>query len=258
MSKFQYYDLGYQERGKTVEVVLRGNAANVRLLDTANFQAFKQGRSHRYVGGLARRSPVRLGIPHSGHWYVVIDLGGLAGRVSTGVRVLPGPLPEIRSAPLASVPGLLRQEPPVPDRETGEVYDVFVSHASEDKDEVATPLAEALRDRGLRVWLADFELRIGDSLRQKIDRGLASSRMGLVILSRAFIAKGWTNYELDGIVTRAVSGEQVLLPVWHNITKEEVVAFSPSLANRVARSTATVTLAEIADEIADLLCDSRS
>ena len=73
------------------------------------------------------------------------------------------------------------------------------------------------------------------------------------MLSSSFIAKGWTNYELDGIVTRAVSGEQLLLPIWHNITKQEVINFSPSLADKVARSTATHTVQEIAAEIAELL-----
>jgi phosphoribosylaminoimidazole carboxylase (NCAIR synthetase) len=96
-------------------------------------------------------------------------------------------------------------------------------------------------------------LRIGDSLRQKIDKGLANSRVGLVVLSPSFIDKGWTNYELDGIVTRAVSGEQILLPIWHNITKQQVVDFSPSLADKVARSTATHTTEEIASEIAELI-----
>lgn len=73
------------------------------------------------------------------------------------------------------------------------------------------------------------------------------------MLSPAFIKKGWTNYELDGIVTRTVSGEQVLLLIWHNITKQQVVNFSPSLADKVARSTATHTIDEIAAEIAELL-----
>jgi hypothetical protein len=130
---------------------------------------------------------------------------------------------------------------------------VFISHASEDKDSIVRSLANALTEHGLRVWYDEFTLRIGDSLRQKIDKGLANSRVGLVVLSHAFIAKGWTNYELDGIVTRAVSGEQILLPIWHNITKQEVIDFSPSLADKVARSTATHTVQEISREIADLL-----
>ncbi len=253
MSQHQYYDLGHHQRGETVEVILSGDAANVLLLDSGNYQAYKSGRQYRYFGGRATRSPIHIPIPHAGRWYVVVDFGGFPGRVTTKVNVLPAPLPEIRPAPLASVPGLVREKPPLPDRETGETYDVFISHASEDKDEVARPLAEALREQGVRVWLDDFELKIGDSLRRKIDRGLAGSRMGLVVLSQSFIKKGWTNYELDGIVTRAVSGEQVLLPVWHDITKEQVVAFSPSLADKVARNTATCTIQEIADEIAGLL-----
>jgi hypothetical protein len=132
-------------------------------------------------------------------------------------------------------------------------FDVFISHASEDKERVVRPLANALVAQGLTVWYDEFELRIGDSLRRKIDRGLAGSRVGLVVLSHAFIGKGWTNYELDGIVTRAVTGEQLLLPIWHNISKDEVAAFSPSLADKVARSTATHSIEDIAVEIAHLI-----
>jgi hypothetical protein len=89
----------------------------------------------------------------------------------------------------------------------GDAHDVFISHASEDKDDIVRPLANALISQGLRVWYDEFTLRIDDNLRQKIDRGLATSKVGLVVLSRSFISKGWTNYELDGIVTRTVSGE---------------------------------------------------
>ena len=84
-------------------------------------------------------------------------------------------------------------------------YDVFISHASEDKNEVARPLAEALRANGLSVWYDEFELRIGDSLRRKIDKGIANSNFGIIVISRDFISKGWTNYELDGLITRAVN-----------------------------------------------------
>lgn len=132
-------------------------------------------------------------------------------------------------------------------------YDVFISHASEDKDDVARPLAEALRKNGLSVWYDEFELRIGDSLRRKIDKGIANSNFGVIVISRDFVSKGWTNYELDGLITRAVSGEQTMLPIWHNITKREVINYSPSLADKLARSTTDFTVEEIADEIADLI-----
>ena len=156
-------------------------------------------------------------------------------------------------APLASVPSLIRDEPPPLTRDGETSFDVFISHASEDKDEVVRPLAEALRDAGLSVWYDEFQLKIGQSLRQKIDQGLARSRFGIVVLSPSFLSKGWTNYELDGIVTRSVNGEQVILPIWHQITKKEVIDFSPSLADKVARNTATYTVEEIAAEIAAVI-----
>lgn len=133
----------------------------------------------------------------------------------------------------------------------------FISHASEDKDEVVRPLANALKNLGIKVWYDEFEMRIGDSLRRKIDKGLANSRFGIVVVSRDFIKKGWTNYELDGIITKAVSGEQIILPIWHNITKKEVIDYSPSLADKLARNTAIDTVEDIAKEIADVIKTNR-
>ena len=132
-------------------------------------------------------------------------------------------------------------------------FDVFICHTTEDKADFVRPLATALRDAGLSVWYDEFELKIGDSLRRKIDKGLAASHFGVVVLSQAFFGRGWPEYELDGLVTQAVSGLQVLLPVWHNVTQHEVMEYSPSLADRVARSTATHTVEEISAEIVDVI-----
>jgi hypothetical protein len=134
-------------------------------------------------------------------------------------------------------------------------YDVFVSHATEDKASVVRPLAEALRSKGVQVWYDEFELRVGSSLRRSIDAGLANSRFGVVVLSQAFFRKGWTNYELDGLVTREVAegGRQLILPLWHRVTKSEVIRYSPSLADKVALGTADLTVEEIATEIAEVV-----
>ena len=132
-------------------------------------------------------------------------------------------------------------------------YDFFISHATEDKESFVRPFAEKLESLGLRIWYDEFELKIGDSLRQKIDKGLANSRFGIVVLSKNFIRKGWTNYELDGIITKSISGQQVVLPIWHNITKQEVIDYSPSLADKVARNTAVYTISEIAEEIEEVI-----
>lgn len=250
--QFIHNDLGQRKRGEVVEITLT-SAANVRLMSSSDFSSYKNGRRHRYIGGLARQSPLRLQIPSSGHWHVAIDMQGLRGSTRASVRLLPSPLPEIREAPLSSVPSLVQENIPPSSSETDEYYDVFISHASEDKDAVVRSLAEALQSEGLSVWYDEFALKIGDSLRRKIDAGLARSRVGLVVISPNFISKGWTNYELDGITTRAVTGEQILLPIWHNVTKKEVMDYSPSLADKVARSTATHTVEEISAEIRALL-----
>jgi hypothetical protein len=83
---FLHNDLGYLNSGVVVEVSL-DHAANVRLMDTSNFQNYRQGRQHRYFGGEVRRSPIRLRVPQSGHWHVAIDLGGRSGTIRAGVRV---------------------------------------------------------------------------------------------------------------------------------------------------------------------------
>lgn len=250
--RFIHNDLGQRTRGEIVEITLT-SGANVRLMDSSNFSSYKNGRRHSYIGGLAKKSPVRLQIPRSGRWHVAVDTQGLRNGTKASVRVLPSSLPDIRETPLSSVPSLVQDETPPTKSEGGQAYDVFISHASEDKEEIVKSLAAKLIEQDLDVWYDELTLRIGDSLRQKIDQGLANSKVGLVVLSPSFISKGWTNYELDGIVTRAVSGEQILLPIWHNVTKQQVMDFSPSLADKVARSTATNTVEEIALEIAELI-----
>ena len=117
-------------------------------------------------------------------------------------------------------------------------YDVFISHASEDKTEVALPLADYLERQGFRVWLDIFELTVGDSLRRSIDHGLSASKFGIVILSPAFLGKVWTNEELDGLVARQDGKHKVILPVWHHVSQEDILRYSPMLAGKVGISTA--------------------
>ena len=113
-------------------------------------------------------------------------------------------------------------------------WDVFISHASEDKDDFVRPLADALRARGFSVWFDELTLRLGDSLRRSIDHGLARSRFGVVVVSPNFLNKEWPQKELDGLVAREVEGAKVILPVWHNISADEIRSCSPMLADRLA------------------------
>ena len=249
--KYTVYNLGNLEKGNIVEVTLKGNAAKVLLLNSSNYNNYKNGRRYKYYGGYVKSSPYRIVVPSNGRWFVVINLGGYGGQVRSAVRVLPGAMPPAKRYNTSELSSLFLGNKL--DNDDEKEYDVFISHASEDKEEVVRPLANALKDRKLNVWYDEFELKIGDSLRQKIDKGVAKSKFGIIILSKNFIKKGWTNYELDGLITRSISNQQILLPIWHNITKQEVIDYSPSIADKVARSTSVNTIEEIADEIAEII-----
>lgn len=116
-------------------------------------------------------------------------------------------------------------------------WDLFISHASEDKDTVARPLAERLGEKGVRVWLDANELTLGDSLRRKIDHGLALSQYGMVVLSPSFFNKDWPQNELNGLLALESGRGKVILPVWHGVDKDVIAAFSPLLADRLGIST---------------------
>src|SRR6185436_12735864 len=98
-------------------------------------------------------------------------------------------------------------------------WDVFISHASEDKDDFVRPLAQALAQLGVKVWYDEFTLVVGDSLSRSIDRGLTASTYGIVIISPSFIEKKWPERELRGLVAREIEEEQkVILPIWLGVT----------------------------------------
>ena len=137
--------------------------------------------------------------------------------------------------------------------QTTTMYDAFISHATEDKESFVNEFVEELKNRTVKVWVDALRIQWGDSLRKSIDEGLKKSHFGVVVISPHFIAKGWTQYELDGLFEREMSGGKVVLPIWHNITKSEVQKFSPSLAGRKAMTTGIMTAGEIADELVKLL-----
>jgi hypothetical protein len=112
--------------------------------------------------------------------------------------------------------------------------DAFISHASEDKESFVRPLVEELRKYGLSVWFDESTLKVGDSLRRSIEAGLANSRFGVVILSPSFFAKNWPQSELNGLSAREMEGPKVILPVWHHITKQDLLEMAPMLADKKA------------------------
>jgi arsenate reductase-like glutaredoxin family protein len=113
-------------------------------------------------------------------------------------------------------------------------WDVFICHATEDKEEFVRPLANSLRLYGLKVWYDEFTLTVGDSLRRSIDKGLVNSCYGIVVISPSFFSKDWPQKELDGLAALEVNGRKVILPIWYQIDVTGVRKYSPTLADRVA------------------------
>ena len=223
-----------------------------RLMDSYNFASYCRGKKSRYVGGAFDRSPVELQVPRDGRWHVAVDMQGLAGTTSATVRVLPGSLPDVHELPLSSAVGLMRDVPVPLDGDKQPIYDVFISHASEDKEELVEPLATRLQQHHVTVWYDDLTLYVGDSFRRKVESGFANSRVGLVVISPAFITKGVSANDVESIMHRLGASKQAMLPIWHEVSRDQVERFSPSLARKVARNTTLNPIESIAGEIAEL------
>lgn len=136
-------------------------------------------------------------------------------------------------------------------------YDVFVSHAWEDKADFVDEFVKELQTLGIRVWYDTSQIKWGDSMRKRIDAGLRKSRFGVAVLSPNYIKDGkyWTKAELDGLFQLDSIGGKVLLPIWHGLTKKEVMEYSPIIASRKAMNTTSMEPKEIAYELKKLLSD---
>lgn len=126
-------------------------------------------------------------------------------------------------------------------------YDVFISHASEDKQSFVEPLTKALKDAGIRTWYDADQIGWGESIRQSIDRGMINSRFCIVVLSTDFFKKYWAGtYELNAIFQRAaLERNSLILPIWHNITIEEISQHNLTLPDIKALNSSTDTLEQI-------------
>jgi len=238
--------------------------------DTAHVSAVEEADAVLIVGGAESSYMAGRAAIASGKTLVPVGCFGGAGRRlldrvlgkpdlenKENYRQLYGPWTDYRLQVVLDLLGVSDTESAQSDKELIDgadvrMWDFFICHASEDKEEVARPLAQALSRRGLKVWYDEFTLKLGDSLRRSIDRGLAQSRYGVVILSPHFFAKEWPQRELDGLAALELDGEKKILPVWHKVSREDVAQYSPTLADRVAVSTEEgmdIVLYEILDAV---------
>ena len=114
-----------------------------------------------------------------------------------------------------------------------EVPLAFISHDSRDKDQVARRIAIGFQRMQCPVWYDDFILKVGDSLRDSIEKGLKECKKCILVLSPNFVSNnGWTKKEFDSIFTRElIDNKRLVLPIWYNVTKDIVYNYSPALAN---------------------------
>lgn len=138
-----------------------------------------------------------------------------------------------------------------------ESYDVFISHASEDKEDFVDELVDEMRKLDIKVWYDTTAIKWGDSIRAKIDEGLRKSKFGIAVLSPAYIAEGkyWTKAELDALFQNDSAYGKRLLPIWYNLTYDDLMNYSPMLAGRKGLQSKYVTTAGMAQQFRELLDD---
>lgn len=128
----------------------------------------------------------------------------------------------------------------------------FISHDSRDKDAFVRELAHELAKNFCTVWYDEFSLKVGDSLRLSIERGLRETKKCIVVLSPNFLSNdGWGRAEFDSIFTREILEKQnVILPIWLNVDVKDVYNYSPRLADKVGLA-ATLGVSEVARLLAN-------
>lgn len=130
----------------------------------------------------------------------------------------------------------------------------FISYDHRDRSDIARPLAEHLSSRMCTVWYDEYSLRIGDDLRESIEKGIKECKKCILVISPNFLSnRGWTKKEFNSIFQRELmSGEKLILPIWHNVAKQDVYDYCPSLVDVVAISSLE-GLTTIENKIYDVL-----
>jgi hypothetical protein len=132
------------------------------------------------------------------------------------------------------VAGTLKQRKAFEERLKQDSFDLFISHASEDKAGIARPLSQRLQQMGFLVWFDENQIEVGEELLASLNKGISQSRFGLIIISQAFINKKWTQYEVKQLLKMSKNAGKKLFFIWHGVNEEQVKTWSPELGSRVA------------------------
>jgi len=133
-----------------------------------------------------------------------------------------------------------------------DLRDVFLCHAWDDRKDAAKELHDLLESKGVTVWFSEKDVLLGSSLLREIDKGLAKSRVGIVLVTPSFLKRingeGIADKELSALLAR-----DLLIPIVHNTTFENLREVSPLLGSRSGLSTIEESLGDVADKIAELV-----
>ena len=250
MFNFLLWDLKSLKAGQIVEINV-ATTVNLKLLTYTNFNLYKIGGRYRFFGGIAKQATETIVVPFDGDWVLVADLvepfensfGNF--RVNSVVVKAPANSSKIEERELTNDSKQDSAE------EVKEVYDVFLSHASEDYKHITEQLYKELTDLDLKVWIdrSNQDSLAANGLRQEIDSAIYGSKYSVIILSTSYMVKPWTNREFDGLCTMELARLQTLLYIWHNVSFYDVLKFSPPAANKFARETSKESAKEIATAI---------
>ena len=136
-------------------------------------------------------------------------------------------------------------------------WDAFICHATEDKDTFVRELANSLSSEGIRIWYDEFTLKVGDSLREAIEKGISKSRYGIAVLSPNFFQKDWPQRELNALLQRDSRNQRVILPVWLNIDYAGIAHHSLLLAGIMATK-AEYGMDRVVDDLMQVLRSNSS
>jgi len=126
---------------------------------------------------------------------------------------------------------------------------IFICHCSEDKKDVARPLATALIQEGYEVWFDESIINGGDSILEKINEGLKGTEYGIVIFSKSFfLMRKWPMMELNALAAKETNERKIIIPIWHRITSEEMINNFPILADRYGLTT-DIGISKIVEQI---------
>lgn len=138
-------------------------------------------------------------------------------------------------------------------------FDVFLSHSNLDKEVYVTELSEKLSSKGLKVFEDIKVFKIGHSQTEMMNMGILNSRFVVAFLSSNFIKSGWSDYEFKSFLNREINEKRVIiLPIWHEVTFEEVQQYNPYLVDKFALNTQKYSVDEIVNHINQVVSDSMS